>query len=138
MPGFTVLDSIDVHGNTRWIGGVEAPDPCLYGAQQARLTGHRQNCVSAGYRLEFDDILAKSTLLGIQYLFQFSDDRLWIAILNGENSDRLPTHPIDVEAQRRINGCATLGATPLNKQHVACGIDANRSGFGGKAVEQLD
>ncbi len=138
MPGFTVLDSIDVHSNTRWIGRIEAPDPCLYGAQQARLTGHRQNCVSAGDWLEFHNVLTESTLLGIQYLFQFSDDRLWVAILNGEDSDRLPTHPIDVEAQRRINGCATLGATPLNQQHVTCGINTNRSGFGGKAVEQLD
>ena len=28
LPGLTILDSIDVHGNTRRIGGIEAPDPC--------------------------------------------------------------------------------------------------------------
>ena len=58
--------------------------------------------------------------------------------MNGENSDRLPAHPINIETESRLNCCTTLRSGPLDEQHVACGINANRAGFGGKTIEQTD
>ena len=58
--------------------------------------------------------------------------------MNGENSDRLPAHPINIETESRLNCGTTLRSGPLDEQHVTCGINANRPGFGGKTIEQTD
>ena len=127
-----------MHAGTRRIRGVEALDPCLHRSQHGGLTGDGQYCISPGYDLEFYDILTESAFLGIQYLLQFGDDGLRIAILNGKNSDRLPAHPIDIETKRRLDGGTTFWPAALNEQDIARGVDANRARFGGKAVEQPD
>src|ERR1039457_4294700 len=106
-----------MHAGTRHIGGVEPLDPCLYRSHHAWLTANGKNCVSPGDHLELDHIMAKAALLGIQDLLQLGDDRLGIAIVNRENSDRFSTHPINIETKHRLDGGTTFLTAALNKQH---------------------
>lgn len=102
------------------------------------LARHHEDCVHAGNRLELDDVLAQPAVAGIHNFFQFDDNRLGTAILDGIDADGLTAHPIDVEAHHRVDGRAALGAAALYDEQIARRIGANGAGPGGKTVEQLE
>jgi len=74
------------------------------------LARHHEDCVHAGNRLGLDDVLALPAVAGIHNFFQFDDNRLGTAILDGIDADGLTAHPIDVEAHHRVDGRAALSA----------------------------
>ena len=126
-----------MHAGAVGVGGVEALDPGLRGPQQVGLLGDDENAVHARHHLELDVALAHAALAGIEDLLELGDDRLRIAVLNRKNADRLPAHPVHVEAQRGVHSAAAFRAGALNQQDVASGIGPHRARPGGEAVEQF-
>ena len=127
MTGFAVFDPVDMHGVLRRIGEIKPLDPCLRGAQQRRLAGDDHDGVHAADDLEFDHILTKAVLAGVHDLLQLGDDRLRIAVGNGENPDGLSVHPVRIKAQRGFHRGAPFGSGALNQKNVAAGISAYHS-----------
>ena len=138
LPGVAVFDPIDVDRGARSVGAVEPPDPGRSSSQHFRPLGDHHDGVETGDRLELDHVLAKAVLAGIDDLLQLRDDRRRRTARDRENSDRLPAHPVDIEAERRIDRGAALGAAALDQEQVARGIGAHAAGFGGETVHQLE
>ncbi len=105
LAGLAVIDPIDVHAGATGVGGVEALDPGLRRSQQVRLLGDDENGVHARHHLELDVALAQAAIAGIEDLLDLGDDRLRTAVLDREDADRLPAHPVDVEARARSPWC---------------------------------
>ncbi len=127
-----------MHAGAAGVVGVEPLDPGLGGAQQVRLLGDDENAVHPRHRLELDVALAHAAFAGIENLLQLGDDRLGIAVLDREDADRLPAHPVDVEAERGLHDGAPLRTGALDEQEVAPGIGAHHAGPHRERVEQLD
>ena len=102
--------------------------------EQGRLLADHQDRVEAANRLKPDHILAETVFAGIHNFFEFRDNGLWTAIDDRENSDRLPPHPVEVEAQGRIHCGAAFRAATLDQQQVSRRIGAYHSGFGRETV----
>ena len=82
-------------------------------------------------------ISAEAALAGIKDFFELRDHRLGRRVLDGENTDRLPAHPIRIEAQHGVDSGPPLDGIADDDDQVIGGIGANCAGFGGKPLKQL-
>src|SRR5262249_55104465 len=107
-------------------------------AQEIGLASDYENSVQTRDWLKLDGVLAKPPFARIHDLFQLGYDRLWSGVANREYANRLPAHPIDIEAKHGFDRGATFGAAALNNQQIARRVGAHRARLGRKAVEKLD
>ena len=83
--------------------------------QQRGLATDHQDGVQPADRLELDHALAETALAGVHDLFQFGDQRLWCAVADWVDADRLAAHPVDIEAHRGFYSGTALGAGALDQ-----------------------
>jgi hypothetical protein len=80
--------------------------------------------------------MAEAGVARIHDFLKFRPDRLRIAISHWVHSDRLPMHPIDIEASHGVQRRLALRAGPEDQKYPARRIGADRARTGGEAFEQ--
>ena len=117
---------------------IEPLDPGRGRAQQRRFFADHEDGVEAADRSKIDDVLAETVLARIHDLFEFRDDGFRATVDDRKNSDRLTAHPVEVETERGIHRRAAFRAAALYEKEISRRVGANHSGFGRKAVQQLE
>jgi hypothetical protein len=126
-----------VNAGSSGVAIVEALDPGRGGPKQRRLSADDQNRIEPAHGLKFHDVLAETALAGIHDLLEFGDDRFRSAVGDGINSDRLTSHPVDVETENSVHGRAAFRPAALDQKDIPRRVGANHSRFRREAVHQL-
>ena len=137
LAGFAIFDVIDAHTRPCRVGLIQTRDPGLDGFQHFRPSSNDQDGIHPTDDKNLDDVLRESSVARIKDLFEIRLNSFRCAVLNWEDADRLPLHPIRIETENGIDRSSALWTAALNDQQVPADVSTHRTGLGGKGLHQF-